>query len=365
MQCLEAVSLRRSRSHDVCRHLVEGELVGERPQLEVVLLVARRQLRHLVASVRRDGVRHLHHAPDARRAVRQARRYLQPAPRAAVVLQAPDGRQLATGARPARTARRRRRRLTLAHTQRRHAVVDLHAPVVQTQLAGARQFEVVARNDLVLVAHVRYPDVVVGHRLEARASPQVHDLAVVHGVHRRRRNFRYDRLEVPVEALAGEALAQFVSRLQGGALFGGELDALEVVGARRRVEVLLRVVHPHISDPHQVLLDDHLAVAVELVGEVLEDVADARADDGDDAPATHPRAEAELDVLAAPHAHARVELANPREVLLANGDRAPDESRREVRVAGLESARRLVVRQTQPRVPDAQKGILYCRRTMS
>ena len=83
----------------------------------------------------------------------------------------------------------------------------------------------------------------------------------------------------------------------------------------------------------------------------LEYVSDARAGDGLDLSAAHPRPEAELDVLAAPDAHALVERAEPHEVRPVDGDRAADERRRRERQPGLDRCSLLVLLHPDPRVP--------------
>ena len=206
-----------------------------------------------------------------------------------------------------------------------------------------------------LEAVIRHPDVVVGENLEAGARLEVRQLAVVDCVHRRHSDLRDDVIEVPLEVLTLEALPKLLARLQRLVLLRSQLDALELVRADRRVEVLARTVHPRLGNPHQVLRDNGLAVAVELVREVLEDVSDARAHHRDDSAAAHPRPEGQLDVLAAPDLHAGVELADLLEVILVDGDGAADERRREERVAGLHRAGRLVVRHPQPRVSATDK----------
>jgi len=83
----------------------------------------------------------------------------------------------------------------------------------------------------------------------------------------------------------------------------------------------------------------------------LEDVADPRAGDGVDLAAAHPRAEPELDVLAAPDAHSFVERAELHEVVALDGDRAADERRRRERQPGLDGRSLLVLLHPNPRVP--------------
>ena len=67
--------------------------------------------------------------------------------------------------------------------------------------------------------------------------------------------------------------------------------------------------------------------------------------------ATHPRAEGELDVLAAPHVHGVVEAADVMEVVLPHGDGAADECGRPVSLRLALQAPFLVRRHLHPHVP--------------
>lgn len=67
--------------------------------------------------------------------------------------------------------------------------------------------------------------------------------------------------------------------------------------------------------------------------------------------ATHPRAEGELDVLAAPDVHGVVKAADVVEVVLPHGDGAADECRRAVGLGLTPQSTLLVRRHLHPHVP--------------
>ena len=82
-------------------------------------------------------------------------------------------------------------------------------------------------------------------------------------------------------------------------------------------------------------------------------MTDPGASDGLDLTATHPRAEPELDVLAAPDAHSFVERAQLHEVGAVDGNGAADECRRRERQARLDGCSLLVLFHPNPRIPTA------------
>ena len=99
---------------------------------------------------------------------------------------------------------------------------------------------------------------------------RVLDLSVEEGVHRRNGHLGYDVVHVPLEVAALQPLTQplaFVERRQFVGI--GEFGAFERIDARRRVEVLAHAVHPRLRHANQVLLNDVLLVAVELVRKFL------------------------------------------------------------------------------------------------
>ena len=246
-------------------HVFKRELVAERPQLKVVLGIALGQFGHLFATVRLHHVRHLHDAHGHVATATRSARHLELTPRVSFIQQFP------------RPERIQILRWTFGQSQYRNELVETDALVLVSHQAVAHQREVVLRDQFMLEAVVRHADVIVGENLEAGARLEVHQLAVVHGVHGRDCDLGDDVIHVPFEVLALQSLPKLLAFLQRLVLLWRQLDALELVRAERRVEVLARAVHPRLGDSHQVLRDDRLAIAVEFVGEVLEDVSDARA----------------------------------------------------------------------------------------
>ena len=82
-----------------------------------------------------------------------------------------------------------------------------------------------------LEAVIRHADVVIGENLEAGARLEVHQLAVVHRVHRWDGNLRDDIIHVPLEVLALQSLPKLLAFLQRFVLLWRQLDALELVRA--------------------------------------------------------------------------------------------------------------------------------------
>jgi len=92
---------------------------------------------------------------------------------------------------------RRAAERTVGDAHQPRVAVDQHAPVAVLEPAEPVDVEDVLRHEAMEEAERRQRHVAVSGQVHAQLRAQVEQFAVVDGVHRRCRHFRYDRLHVP------------------------------------------------------------------------------------------------------------------------------------------------------------------------